>query len=1069
MTVDRETTARTEADRAFARFCDHKDPEDLAKVFDRCAPRLILVAMHLVHDAAAAEDLVQTAFVEAIECADRCDTSHPVLPWLLTILTRRAKNELRRRRLHAEPRDQLAARDQDSDPLELTVEREIYDKIAVAIDRIPGPYHQVLTLRFLHDLTPAEIARALDRPMGTVQAQLHRGTDRLRRILPRGLAIAITIILSAERGLAAVRVAILAKASASTVLGIGLGGFFLKHLCSAAAVALFVLASALVWSEFLGTAPDLADDSSESLAARVDTDNEPSPTVEDTADKRELVASTAVESSSFRIRGRFVDQDDQGIQGVALTLLVVPGGDDSLHTYMNSEPSSPSGNIEFEMPMTLAKTHVRVMADAAGYIQWSRVWRDWPVADVLDLGEVQLERGATIRGRVLDEEGMRPVEGIRVFLSTAGQPYQLTSVASEADGSFSFASAVRPGNHRVSALGGSGQGWLRVERPTDLKVLGSAVVDIVLAPMSGIFHGRVLLESTREAVAWVSVTVGPSDAQEADRSNRDGSLSFHAPSSWTEETPVEVESDTYELSSPCTWGELLTTGEVLVRLRDTLWFTARDSKTGQILDDVGLQIIHGVGGFDMRTRKPIPSVVMDGHLDGERGIVPPAGECVVWIRRDGYVPAYVRVAETDSDRRVERHSIQLDRAVPIQCKVVDSAGAHIAGCKVEALVGVLSNLVEKSQVLDPNVVLPLGSLTGVEQRHLAVFFDSATSDAQGTAAIQVPPGGGFCLRVTPIGRRPFRVCVVPGDFQAGIVRVTTRAPRVITGLVAPAQWVKAALAEPKPHVLFSHEAPSGGLGHTVPAAAAAMQWVLDMNANSAVVDREGRFEFEFGVKSVNHWSLMWHMAGERGQRIAFRHRGAGLPPDGIPLEIDMSAFTTVGGTLKFVGGTVSEVRLVAQAPLAASFVLQIGTGGVTPLDLPGGSYEISTRKDQAAAWIVLADSMRVEPSAGSFRRTWDLRGTTLRLKPGDSIAAEEWWGVTDQYGNRQVAATGPERDAVFERVRPGQALLRRFGAGSSGADRRAFLERTKTDIQWSGWRLVHVAASGEQVLESDHE
>ena len=45
------------ADSAFARFCKSRDPQDLAEVFDITAPRLILLAMHLTGDAAAAEDL----------------------------------------------------------------------------------------------------------------------------------------------------------------------------------------------------------------------------------------------------------------------------------------------------------------------------------------------------------------------------------------------------------------------------------------------------------------------------------------------------------------------------------------------------------------------------------------------------------------------------------------------------------------------------------------------------------------------------------------------------------------------------------------------------------------------------------------------------------------------------------------------------------------------------------------------------------------------------------------------------------------------------------------------------
>jgi len=62
------------------------DLDALGEVFDRTAPRLLRLAMHLVHSAADAEDLVQATYVQAMRLAATFDAERPLLPWLLALL-----------------------------------------------------------------------------------------------------------------------------------------------------------------------------------------------------------------------------------------------------------------------------------------------------------------------------------------------------------------------------------------------------------------------------------------------------------------------------------------------------------------------------------------------------------------------------------------------------------------------------------------------------------------------------------------------------------------------------------------------------------------------------------------------------------------------------------------------------------------------------------------------------------------------------------------------------------------------------------------------------------------------
>lgn len=210
-----ETSRSTEkrADRAFARYATEGDIDALAEVFDLCAPRLALVAGHLVpFDRAAIDDLIQSTFADAIRSASRFEPGRPVLPWLTTILARRATDRARRsgRRAETALDDVAEPLDEHSlDPADLAADSELVEQVLKAIDEVGPPYAEVLRLRWSHDLSPQEIARALDRPLGTVLSQCQRGLERLRKRLPDRMALALAPLVVPDLRLGVIREEIL--------------------------------------------------------------------------------------------------------------------------------------------------------------------------------------------------------------------------------------------------------------------------------------------------------------------------------------------------------------------------------------------------------------------------------------------------------------------------------------------------------------------------------------------------------------------------------------------------------------------------------------------------------------------------------------------------------------------------------------------------------------------------------------------------------------------------------------------------------------------------------------------
>jgi RNA polymerase sigma-70 factor (ECF subfamily) len=133
--------------------------------------------------AALVEDLAQETFLRAFRALGAFDRSGPakLSTWILTIATRLALDELRRRGADAAavvPEVASAARtDAEAD------RRAVGAAIARAVDALPPEYRAAFVLRELHELTYDEIARALSIDVGTVKSRLSRARAALREAL----------------------------------------------------------------------------------------------------------------------------------------------------------------------------------------------------------------------------------------------------------------------------------------------------------------------------------------------------------------------------------------------------------------------------------------------------------------------------------------------------------------------------------------------------------------------------------------------------------------------------------------------------------------------------------------------------------------------------------------------------------------------------------------------------------------------------------------------------------------------------------------------------------------------
>jgi len=168
-------------ERRWVKAAQSGSDEALEHLYRRHWPWAHRAAYLVVHDAAAAEDIAQEAFLAAIRSLDRFDRRRPFGPWLNRIVVNRAIDWARARSLRSETAadpEVGSPRSGQPDPPELS--SAVYSDETVAALRTLSPEQRALiVLRYLLEYTPGEIGEALGLPRGTVNSRLRRGLDRL--------------------------------------------------------------------------------------------------------------------------------------------------------------------------------------------------------------------------------------------------------------------------------------------------------------------------------------------------------------------------------------------------------------------------------------------------------------------------------------------------------------------------------------------------------------------------------------------------------------------------------------------------------------------------------------------------------------------------------------------------------------------------------------------------------------------------------------------------------------------------------------------------------------------------
>ncbi|NBV12750.1 MAG: sigma-70 family RNA polymerase sigma factor [Sphingobacteriia bacterium] len=184
---------RAEEDRVLIIAARNGEAYAFEKLMDRYRKSVYYTLLKMVRNEEDAEDLTQEAFAKAFAGIQQFDAKYSFSTWLFRIASNNCIDFIRKKKLLTYSIDQpfdgeqgksfISIRDEELNPNEKMLSDQRKQYVHIAVEKLPKRYRQLIDLRFFQELSYEEVAVALDLPLGTVKAQLHRAKDLLNHLL----------------------------------------------------------------------------------------------------------------------------------------------------------------------------------------------------------------------------------------------------------------------------------------------------------------------------------------------------------------------------------------------------------------------------------------------------------------------------------------------------------------------------------------------------------------------------------------------------------------------------------------------------------------------------------------------------------------------------------------------------------------------------------------------------------------------------------------------------------------------------------------------------------------------
>lgn len=156
------------------------EPDAMSALYDRFSRIVYAVALRVLGDPMAAEDVLQEVFMQLWRNPQLFDSSRgSMAAWLSVVTRHKAIDQLRKRRPETDVNDvQLFTDSKLDEHVHRNIEME---KVRTVLDKMPQDQRSSLEMAFFEGLTHTEIAEKTGTPLGTIKTRIRSALATLRK------------------------------------------------------------------------------------------------------------------------------------------------------------------------------------------------------------------------------------------------------------------------------------------------------------------------------------------------------------------------------------------------------------------------------------------------------------------------------------------------------------------------------------------------------------------------------------------------------------------------------------------------------------------------------------------------------------------------------------------------------------------------------------------------------------------------------------------------------------------------------------------------------------------------